>query len=92
MEDPERPGRGFEDYQAFAERVGMVPSVNPRDNLYQAVAVALGTVLGTLVGFLWVGRIEGGFVGGFVGLASSAFLSGFVLMVVGLVRARSRRG
>lgn len=89
-EEPRRPG-SYDNYQDFAETVGMVPSVNPKDNLFQVASVALGTLLGALIGWTWAGRSEGAFVGGFLGIVVSAFLSGFVLMVLGMVRAARRK-
>lgn len=76
-------------YETFAQTVGGVPSMNPRDNLFQGVFVLVGTLLMALVGFL-MARTEGALVGALLGLIGSGLLSGLILMVLGLVRAAKR--
>lgn len=78
-------------YETFAQTVGGVPSLNPKDNLFQGVFVLVGTLLMALVGFILVHNAGGALVGALLGLIVSGLLSGLILMVLGLVRA-SRRG
>jgi len=87
---------GLDTYQNVAETVGMLPSLRRRDNLIQAVLVIAGALIGALLGLWlvsgdqlgedmpsWTGLAAGG-VGGAV---VACLLSGFVLMILGWVRA-----
>ena len=70
----------------IADKVGLVPNVRRKDNLYQALAVLPFVLVGAAVGWVWAGW-PGGMVAGIVlGLLVGGFLSGFVLMVLGLAR------
>ena len=92
---PVNPGADAQ-YHRIADKVGLIPNVRKKDNLYQGICV---------LGFLLVGMVLGGFwdgaqirdfigdglmiriiVGGVVGLVVGALLSGLVIMVLGLSR------
>ncbi|MCL4742485.1 MAG: hypothetical protein KJZ54_09820 [Phycisphaerales bacterium] len=87
---------GLDTYQHVAETVGMLPSLRRRDNLIQAVLVVAGAVVGAPLG-LWlmsgdrlgedIPSWAGLAVGGVGGAVVACLLSGFVLMVLGWVRA-----
>ncbi len=77
-------------YETFAQTVGVVPSLNVRDNLYQGIFVAVCTLLLALGGLLMFRSIEAALVGALIGLIGSGLLSGLVLMVLGIVRAAKR--
>lgn len=87
---------GRETYHAVAETVGMLPSLRWRDNLIQAVLVIAGALVGALAG-LWlvsadrfgegVPRWAGLGGGAAAGAILACLLSGFVLMILGWVRA-----
>jgi hypothetical protein len=72
-------------YQQVAETVGMVPSLNARDNLIQGAFVGLVTILAFIMGHV-TGGAQTALVFMLAGLISSGLISGVVLMVVGMVR------
>ena len=76
-------------YQTIAETVGMVPSLNAKDNLYQGIFVGLVSLNSVIVGY-FVGGYNGALGLLLVGLIGSAFLSGGVIMVLGFVRAAKK--
>ncbi len=72
-------------YNTFADKIGLVPNLRRRDNLRQGIAVAVFALLGATIG--WAFRGSGGaLLGVILGLLAGGFLSGFVLMILGLVR------
>jgi hypothetical protein len=76
-------------YDAIADKVGLVPNLRVKDNLYQGVAVAVLTLAGATVGFFLGPATErslGIGLGALAGLVVGGLLSGLVLMVVGLLR------
>jgi hypothetical protein len=73
-----------------AETVGLVPSLRWKDNIIQGVVVLVVTGIAAVVGLLTNG-MEGLLVASLVGLLASLLISGFVLMVVGWVRASKKR-
>lgn len=85
--EPQKPKDGLEKYNQFAETVGMVPSLRKQDNLIQGAVVGLGTVVSAAVGWFSAGS-SGALVGALAGLVGFGLLSGFALMLVGIVRAR----
>ena len=86
-----KPPDSLEAYNTVAETVGLVPSLRKRDNQIQGLAVLGGAVLGALIGLV-LGKGLGALIGALAGLVVAAFLSGLVLMVLGWVRLRKRRG
>lgn len=80
-------------YNFVADKVGMVPNVRLKDNVIQAVAVIIGMVLGGLAGVLYAAAqgpaqsmLLSAIIGIVVGMVVGVFLSGLVLMIVGLRR------
>ncbi|MDB4934034.1 MAG: hypothetical protein JWP87_1006 [Labilithrix sp.] len=74
------------DYEKVADKVGLVPNVRRKDNVYQAAAVAGTTVIAAIVGLIYGGWPVGALAGALAGLVVSGFLSGLVLMIIGLGR------
>ncbi len=79
------------DYETIAQTVGVVPSLNAKDNLYQGIFVVVSTLFMALLGLAMGGGYNGAMIGALLGLIGSGFLSGLVLMVLGLVRAANRK-
>ena len=73
-------------YDLFADSVGLVPNLRRRDNLYQGICVAVFAVVGVTVGWIYRGWPSGAVLGLLGGLVVGLFLSGLILMVVGLSR------
>ena len=73
-------------YNLLADKIGGVPNVRKKDNVFQAVAIGVFLLIGLLVGALAGGVPEGLMIGGIVGLLSGTLISGFVLMIIGLCR------
>jgi hypothetical protein len=75
-----------EAYNFIADKIGGLPNVRKKDNLYQAIAIGAFVAVGSLVGFL-KGGWPGGFIAGAVtGMVAGLLLSGAVLTVIGLKR------
>lgn len=77
-------------YQTVAETVGMLPSLNKKDNLYQGIFVLVISLVSFLIGVM-VGGLEVGLVFLLLGLIGSGLLSGLVLMVLGFVRLARKK-
>jgi hypothetical protein len=89
MTQQQQPDPLRKSYDAFADKVGMVPNVRLKDNLIQGIVVVAFTLIGALVGFFVApdtARSVGAGLGALAGLIGGGFLSGLVLMVVGLRR------
>ena len=78
------------EYQRVAETVGMVPSFRWKDNLYQSLVVFVSAGLGALVGWLVRGDKWGAMIGALAGLIIGGLGSGFVLMILGWIRASKK--
>ena len=88
-------------YDRIADKVGLVPNVRKKDNLYQGICVLAFTVIGMTVGWLWDGAairdVVGDswpirmVIGALVGLVVGALLSGLIIMVLGYLRHRASR-
>jgi len=87
--ESEKKASGMDNYQTVAETVGMVPSLNAKDNLYQGVFCLAVTLLAALLGWIGFGGTGAG-VGAIIGLIGSFLVSGIILMIVGWVRAAKR--
>ncbi|MBX3170365.1 MAG: hypothetical protein KF760_23365 [Candidatus Eremiobacteraeota bacterium] len=72
-------------YQTVAETVGMIPSLNKNDNLYQGIFVLVVSLASFAVG-CGLGGSQVGLVFLLLGLIGSGLLSGLVLMILGFVR------
>ena len=70
----------------------MVPSLRWKDNVIQGVSVVAGLSIGAGIGALIAKRepLIGAAVGGILGLVAALFISGIVLMILGMKRARRR--
>ena len=84
-EEGERTKRRFT-YAAFADKIGLVPNFRRKDNRYQAIAVFVFVLIGAALGGLWRGWPGGVLAGIIGGLLIGGFVSGLVLMFVGLGR------
>jgi hypothetical protein len=73
-------------YDRFADRVGLVPNLRTKDNVFQGVFVALTTIFGAAVLGLIVGWPMGVLGGAALGLLVGGLASGGVLMARGLRR------
>ena len=77
-------------YNIIADKIGGLPNVRKKDNIYQAAAIGALTVIGAIVGwFVGAGHGAGQFgalLGTVGGLIVGVLLSGTVLMVIGLLR------
>ncbi len=75
------------DYERIADKVGLVPNVRKKDNLYQGAAVLAATTVGSILGHVLMGGWPvGALVGGLGGLVAGGLVSGVVLMIIGLMR------
>jgi hypothetical protein len=73
-------------YELFSGKIGGVPNVRKKDNLIQAAAVVAGTTVGAIAGWLVGSWPMGPLIGGLVGMTAGLLVSGFVLMIIGLLR------
>jgi len=83
MADAQKPST---DYEQIADKVGLVPNVRKKDNVYQGLAVLGTTVVGVVAGTIWAGWPMGALLGALGGLVVGGLVSGLVLMFVGLAR------
>ena len=79
------PGADAE-YNRIADKVGLVPNVRKKDNLYQAVCVGAFLLVGVAVGWFSGGWPFGVLLGALAGLVVGTVSSGLVIMVLGLLR------
>ncbi len=81
------PSRGADaTYNLLADKIGGVPNVRKKDNLYQGITVALFLVVGLVVGWFAGGWPEGVLLGALGGLVVGTLISGLVILVLGLRR------
>ena len=86
---PSRPAAGPASdpgYNFMADKIGGVPNLRKKDNLYQAVAIGLFLIIGVIVGWFVGGGLQGALLGGLAGLIAGTLISGVVLMVIGFLR------
>jgi apolipoprotein N-acyltransferase len=94
--DATNAGAGAQ-YDRIADKVGLVPNVRKKDNLYQGLCVLAFVIIGAAAaGLFWDGAAIREFlgdslpirlvVGALAGLVAGALLSGAVLLVLGLKR------
>ncbi|MBX3468751.1 MAG: hypothetical protein KF878_17920 [Planctomycetes bacterium] len=72
-------------YDVMQDKVGLVPNLRVKDNVIQAIVTVVALVLGVAIGGV-LGGAEGALVGALAGLVVGGLGSGFVLMILGLVR------
>jgi len=89
---PASPGNGKagKSYDYYADKIGGVPNIRKRDNLFQGVFVLISGGVGATVGN-WVvpssdNPMQGLLTGLIAGLVVGVVLSGIVLMVLGMIR------
>ena len=81
------PGRGTDaTYNLLADKIGGVPNVRKKDNLYQAAAIGVFVIVGVVVGAFFGEWPQGVLLGGLAGLIAGTLISGAVLTVIGLCR------
>lgn len=73
-------------YDRFADRVGLIPNVRAKDNLFQAKFVGVSVAVGGGVFSLLGGWPQGTLAGALIGLVLGGFASGLILMIRGLRR------
>ena len=73
-------------YNFVADKIGGVPNVRKKDNLYQAAAIGVFLIVGAVVGSFLGGWPQGVLLGGLAGLIAGTLISGAVLTVIGLCR------
>ncbi len=73
-------------YNLLADKIGGVPNVRKKDNLYQAAAIGVFVIVGVIVGACLGEWPQGVLLGGLAGLIAGTLISGAVLTVIGLCR------
>jgi hypothetical protein len=83
---PPSSGGADPTYNFLADKIGGVPNVRKKDNLYQAVAIGVFLIIGAVVGWFLGEWPQGVLLGGLAGLIAGTLISGAVLTVIGLCR------
>ena len=83
---PPSSGGADPTYNFLADKIGGVPNVRKKDNLYQAVAIGLFVIIGVVVGAFVGEGSTGVLLGALGGLIAGTLISGAVLTVIGLCR------
>ena len=79
------PGRGPDaTYNLLADKIGGVPNIRKKDNLYQAITVGVFLIIGVIVGWFAGEWPEGVLLGALGGLIAGTSISGAVFLVLGL--------
>lgn len=73
-------------YNMVADKIGGVPNVRKKDNLYQAAAIGVFLIIGAVVGGFLGEWPQGVLLGALAGLIAGTLISGAVLTVIGLCR------
>ena len=73
-------------YNLLADKIGGVPNVRKKDNLFQGIFVGSSALVGVLIGWFAGGWPLGVMLGALGGLVVGTLISGVVLMVMGLRR------
>ena len=89
LQSPAPAHSGLEQYNRVAETVGMMPSFRKFDYLFQGSCVVIGALVGAGVGYAFMQGL-GAIFGALAGFVVMGVLSGFVLMVLGWVRAMKK--
>ncbi len=87
QQGPAVPGRKPDNtYNFLADKIGGIPNVRKKDNLYQALAIGVFAIVGAVVGAFLGEWPQGVLLGGLAGLIAGTLISGAVLTVIGLLR------
>jgi hypothetical protein len=70
----------------LADKVGGVPNLRRKDNIYQGVAIGVFVIVGLVVGAVLGEWPQGVLLGGLAGLIGGTLISGTALTVIGLFR------
>jgi hypothetical protein len=81
---------GLETYNTYAETIGGAPTLRWKDNVFQAVFILFITGVTATAGYFYK-QFTGAMLFGVGGLIISTLLSGFVLMILGWIRATNKR-
>ncbi|WP_395748690.1 hypothetical protein [Prosthecobacter sp.] len=73
-------------YNILADKIGGVPNLRKKDNVFQAQMVGVFLLIGCGAGWVLGGWPTGVGIGALGGLISGTLISGFVLMIRGLKR------
>ena len=73
-------------YNLLADKIGGVPNLRKKDNVYQGATVGAFLIIGLIVGWAVGGWPEGVLLGAVGGLIAGILISGLVLMILGLCR------
>ena len=73
-------------YNLLADKIGGVPNVRKKENVYQAITVGVFLIIGVIVGWFAGEWPEGVLFGALGGLVAGTLISGVVIMVLGLRR------
>jgi hypothetical protein len=73
-------------YNFLADKMGDVPNVRKKDNLYQAAAIGVFLIVGVVVGAFLGEWPQSVLLRGLAGLLAGTLISGAVLTVIGLRR------
>jgi hypothetical protein len=85
-DDANAPPPQSDGYNLVADKIGFVPNIRGKDNLFQAICVAAFVAIGAVVGGVIGGWPMGILSGALIGIIAGVLCSGVALMVVGLVR------
>ena len=83
---PPSSGGADATYNLLADKIGGVPNVRKKDNLYQAAAIGVFLIVGVVVGGFLGEWPEGVLLGGLAGLIAGTLICGAVLTVIGPCR------
>jgi DNA-directed RNA polymerase subunit RPC12/RpoP len=72
-------------YEVMSDKIGLVPNIKKKDNVFQALFTLAFTIVGTLIGLVGWGGVGAG-IGALAGISVGGLISGVILCVVGLTR------
>ncbi len=86
-----KPPATYSEYDRVADKVGFVPNVRAKDNLYQLIAGAIGIVIGVVVAVVMQADTVFYVAFGITGFIVGAVGYGIYLGIVGLFRGKPSR-
>lgn len=85
--DPHHPPKQSSEYDTFADKVGLVPNVRGKDNLYQGLACIACALIAVMVAyFMGFNSTNALILSAVGGLLVGVMVSGLILMIIGLAR------